>query len=213
MILYKPPTVHISVRVELAISNHNFLMTSRNYLAIYTDGSGINGRIRASAVTIFSSWPGACPLVATEKRTCIGSDQQFTVYFGKLYGPLMTLDFVVEDNSNQKVLIFTDNQAAITSAKQPKQQSGQYLLEEIALQIESLSRQLEIHWVSTHSEVSSNELADIAAKEATGWRATRPPSPPLNTLCNLPTLTSVYKTAVRYQANEQWTQNWETEKH
>ena len=115
---------------------------------------GIDGRIRASAVTIFSSWPGACPLVATEKRTCIGSDQQFTVYFGKLYGPLMTLDFVVEDNSNQKVLIFTDNQAAITSAKQPKQQSGQYLLEEIALQIESLSRQLEVYWILAYSEVS-----------------------------------------------------------
>ena len=68
----------------------------------------------------------------------IGSDQQFTIYFGELYGLLMALDLVVEANSNQKVLIFTDNQANITFSEQPKQQSGQYLLQEIALRIKSL---------------------------------------------------------------------------
>ena len=103
-------------------------MTSGNYLAIHADSSEINGRIGASAVTMFSPWPGARPLVAREKRAFIGSDQQFTVYFSELYGLLMALDFVVEDKSNKKVLIFTDNQAAITSSEKPKQQSGQYLL-------------------------------------------------------------------------------------
>ncbi len=42
---YKPPTVHTNASAELAISNHNFFMTSGNYLAIYMDASGINGRI------------------------------------------------------------------------------------------------------------------------------------------------------------------------
>ncbi len=79
----------------------------------------------------------------------------------------MALDFVIEDKSNRKVLIFTDNQAAITSSEQPKQQSGQYLLQVIALQIGSLSRQLEIHWILVHSGVAGNESADIAAKKAT----------------------------------------------
>lgn len=60
---YKPPTVHIRASVELAISNHNSLTTSGNYLAIYTDGSGINGRIGASAVTMFDPWSGARLLV------------------------------------------------------------------------------------------------------------------------------------------------------
>ena len=148
-----------------------------------------------------------------EKRAGIGSNQQFTVYSGELYSLLIPLDLVVEDNKNQKVLIFTDNQAAITSSEQPKQQSGQYLLQEIALQIESLSCQLEIHWIPAHSRVPGNESADIAAKEATGWRTTGLPSTPLHTSPNLPTLTSVYKTAARYRANEQWIENWETEKH
>ena len=190
-----------------------FSHDKRQLFTIYTDGSGINGRIGASAVTMFSPWPGARPLVAREKRACIGSDQQFTAYFGELYGLLMALDLVVFNNSNQKVLIFTDNQAAITSYEQLKQQSGQYLLQEIALRIESPPRQLEIHWIPAHSGVPGNELADIAAKEATGWRATGPPSTPSHTPPNLPTLTSAYKTAARYRANEQWAENWKTEKH
>lgn len=49
------------------------------------------------------------------------------VYFGELYGLLMGLKLVVEDKSNQKVLMFTDNQAAITSSEQPELQSGQKL--------------------------------------------------------------------------------------
>ena len=79
--------------------------------------------------------------------------------------------------------------------------------------MESLSRQLEIHWIPAHSRFSSNQSANIAAKEATGWRATGPPSTPLHTPPNLPTSTSVYKTAARYRANEQWAENWKTKKH
>ncbi len=51
---YKPYIVHISASGELAISNHNLFITSGNYLAIYPDGTGINGRIGAFAVTMFS---------------------------------------------------------------------------------------------------------------------------------------------------------------
>ncbi len=178
-------------------------MTSGKYLAIYMDSSGMNGRIGASAVTMFRFWLGARLLVARGKRECIRSDQQLTVYFGELYGLLMALDFDVEDNTNQKVLIFTDNQASITSSEKPKQQSGQYLLQEIALQIESFSRQLEIYRIPGHSWVPGNKLADIAAKAATGWRATGSPFTPSHTLPNLSTLTSAYKTAVSYRANEQ----------
>ncbi len=87
------------------------------------------------------------------------------------------------------------------------------MLQEITLRIESLSRQLEIHSIPTHSGFSSNESADIAAKDVTRWRATGPPSTPLHMPPNLPTLTLVYKTAAHYRANEQWTENWKTKKH
>lgn len=210
---YKHPTVHISASAELAISKHKSLTTSSNYLAIYTDGSGIKGCIGASAVTIFNPWPGAPRFVAREKHAFTGSDQQFTVYFGELYGLLMALDLIVDDNSNRKALIFRDNQAAITSSEQPKQQSGQYLLQEIALRIETLSRQLENHSIPADSGVPGNESADIAAEKMIGWRATGPPSATSDTPTNPPTMTSAYNTTARYPAKEQWAENWKTEKH
>ena len=138
---------------------------------------------------MFSSWPRSHTFVAREKRACIGSDQQFTVYFGELYGLLMALDLIVEDNSDGKVLIFTDNQAAITPCEQP------------------------IHWIPAHSGVPGNESANIAAKEATGWRATGLPSAPSHTPPNLPALTSASKTTARYRAKKQWAENWKTDKH
>ena len=42
-----------------------------------------------SGLIMFSPWPGAEPIIAREKRACIGSDQQFTVCFGELYGLLI----------------------------------------------------------------------------------------------------------------------------
>ena len=66
---------------------------------------------------MFSPWPEARKLVGQEKRAYIRFDQQFTVYFGELYSFLMALDFVLEDNNTQKVLIFTDNQVVITSSE------------------------------------------------------------------------------------------------
>lgn len=102
----------------------------------------------------------------------------------------MVLDLIEEDNSKRKILIFTDKQAAITSSEQPKQQSGQYLLEEIALCIESLRRQPKINWILAHVGVPGNEATELAAKEATGWREKRPPSTPSNTPPNLHTLIS-----------------------
>lgn len=37
-------------------------------------------------------------------------NQQFTLYFDKLYSLTMTLNLNIEDNSNQKVWIFENNQ-------------------------------------------------------------------------------------------------------
>lgn len=74
---YKPPTVYISASAKLAISNHISLMAN-DYLVIYTDGSGINGRIGASAVIMFSPWSAAQPIVVREKIAYIGSDQSPT---------------------------------------------------------------------------------------------------------------------------------------
>ena len=137
----------MSPNAKDAIANQNRLILNNSHLAIYTDGSGIQNKTGASAVTMFTPWEGATPLVARKKQACLGSDQEFTVYFGELYGLWMALDLIAEDNRGRKTFVFTVNQAAILSSEQPKQQTGPYLLQEIALRIEALPGQLEISWI------------------------------------------------------------------
>lgn len=43
-------------------------------------------QISASAVTMFTPWGGATPLAALKRHAWLGSDQDFTVYFGELNG-------------------------------------------------------------------------------------------------------------------------------
>ncbi len=48
-----------------------------------------------------------------KKESCLGSNQEFIVYFEKLYGLWMALELIAEDKKSLKIFIFTDNQAAI----------------------------------------------------------------------------------------------------
>ncbi|KAF6525556.1 hypothetical protein HZS61_011351 [Fusarium oxysporum f. sp. conglutinans] len=82
---------------------------------IYTDGSGISGHIGAAAV---------CTTTQETKSAYMGDDTTSTVYAGELQGISLALQIAQEDrprgNSRSKVLIYTDNQAAIRSTAKPK---------------------------------------------------------------------------------------------
>lgn len=119
----------------------------------------------------------------------------------------MALGLIAEDSNARKILIFIDNRPAILFSKQPKQQSGWYLLQELALRIETLPSQLVIHWISAYSGVSVNEAVDMAAKEATGWREKWPPKLPFPIPSHLHTLNSAYRTATGERARAKWAQN------
>ncbi|KAK2039053.1 hypothetical protein LZ31DRAFT_441252, partial [Colletotrichum somersetense] len=62
----------------------------------------------------------------------MGSDAISTVYARELQGIILALEIAKEDrqrgNNRSKVLIYTDNQAAIRSSAKPKGKSGSYLL-------------------------------------------------------------------------------------
>lgn len=73
----------------------------------------------------------------------------------------------------QKLTIFTDNQSAIQAITAPSAQPGQQILRFIVSAIDRLREQnieVEIRWIPAHIGVEGNELANSAAKEATGWR-------------------------------------------
>lgn len=72
---------------------------------------------------------------------------------------------------------------------------------------------LELRWIPAHVEVSGNDAADIAAKEAAGHSPTQaivepPPEPE-----SLRTLIVPTRTAIRQTMMDEWELSWEAAKH
>lgn len=106
----------------------------------------------------------------------MGDEATSTVYAGELQSIILALEMAEVDrrngNNRNKVLIYTDNQAAIRSSARPKGKSGSYPLKTIAEKTQGLQEQglnVKIRWVPAHTGIQGSEDADIAAKEATGW--------------------------------------------
>lgn len=135
-------------------------------LICYTDGSGYKDGVGASAYA-----PKQATISMSRQRTAsLGPLTQSTVYLAELMGIHMALGMAQSHRGTlHRVDIFTDNQAAITSAAAPLRQSGQWLLTEIARQIEDLRQRqttTHIHWIPAHTGVRGNETADKLAKAA-----------------------------------------------
>ncbi|KAJ6437592.1 hypothetical protein O9K51_09799 [Purpureocillium lavendulum] len=178
-------------------------------LHIYTDGSGINGRIGAAAV---------CPTTQQIRSSYMGNEETSTVYAGELQGISLALQIAQQDRTacyrRSKVLIYTDNQAATRSSARPKGKSGSYLLKSIATQSVALREQglpVEIRWIPAHTGVQGNEDADKAAKEATGWRERGPAGSRAEMPAELYSLRSTLKTRAHKEANKTWAAKWAAE--
>ena len=162
---WEPPTVRIQRDKEAAIAAHDrILKDNREALAIYTDGSGINGNIGAAAV---------CLATGAKSQADMGSDKESTVYAGELMGIAMALSITIREKMTafpglRQVNISTDNQASILSTESPDTQSGQYLLARIVRLIDYIRKiddklQITLHWIPAHKGVPGNEAADVAA--------------------------------------------------
>ncbi|KAK9443888.1 uncharacterized protein VB005_02413 [Metarhizium brunneum] len=170
------PKTFIEESAEKAQERHQYSIDNEpSAIHIYTDGSGINGHVGAAAV---------CTTTSQIKSAYMGDDAVSTVYAGELQGISLALQIAQEDrnrgNIRNKVLIYTDNQAAIRSVAMPRGKSGSYLLHNITRRAQELREQgltVEIRWIPAHTGIYGNEAADKAAKEATGWRMKGPPGP------------------------------------
>ncbi|KJK73496.1 hypothetical protein H634G_11258 [Metarhizium anisopliae BRIP 53293] len=106
------PKTFIEESAEKAQERHQYSIDNEpSAIHIYTDGSGINGHVGAAAV---------CTTTSQIKSAYMGDDAVSTVYAGELQGISLALQIAQEDrnrgNIRNKVLIYTDNQAAIRGA-------------------------------------------------------------------------------------------------
>ncbi len=206
---WSPPKISIHETKEAARAHHeDYRQRYPDALAIYTDGSGIDGKIGAAAVA---------PQQGRAKKVFLGDKYTSTVYAAELKGIYLALKIAQQElgDSQREVLIYTDNQAAITIAGKPRSRSGSYLLAQIIELIDEIrprTRYIEISWIPAHTGIEGNEAADLAAKEATGWRSNRrerarPSAPPRQ----LYSLKSTLITWIKQTAANEWATDWENE--
>lgn len=116
----------------MAIKSHETVTQQQTaYKAeFYTDGSGISGKIGASAVL---------PSMGQTFKVYLRTDRVFTVYMGELVGVWLAL-MTARDHlwSKTTIFIFTDNQAAIKAIQDPARQSGQNILIRIVSVLDDL---------------------------------------------------------------------------
>ncbi|PWI64598.1 hypothetical protein PCL_09492 [Purpureocillium lilacinum] len=208
---WQGPQTYIEETAAEAREKHLALLRQEKAaLHIYTDGSGINGQIGAAAV---------CPTIQQTRSSYMGTEDVSTVYAGELQGISIALDIAQRDRADgfrrNKVIIYTDNQAAIRSSAKPKGKSGAYLLKKIVSQAATLQEHnlpIEIRWVPAHTGVQGNEDADRAAKEATGWRERGAPGSRAEMPAELYSLRSTRKTWTHKEAHKAWAARWAAEK-
>ena len=224
---WRSPKISISRNKDSAKKSHQALLETKRpgQMLIYTDGSGINNKVGAAAVA---------PEEGVTMKSFLGTFKCFTVYTAELRGIDMALIIairrhqgLIHTSSNyrlQKVTILTDNQAAILSTAHPSGQSGQSILIRITESINILRTwniETEIQWIPAHIGVDGNELADVAAKQATGWRLkekSRRRFEEVDTKwtapydSRIPIMKSAMKTHYNQLLNDEWTKDWREEK-
>tara|TARA_R110002060_G_scaffold45792_2_gene57126 strand:+ start:281 stop:802 length:522 start_codon:yes stop_codon:yes gene_type:complete len=107
--------LRIASCAETARTQHNeFLKHPSNSLFVYTVGSGFNNHVGATAVS---------PSMRITELAYMGDSETSTVYAAELQGIRLTLQIADEDaeraNKKDRLIIFTDNQAAIRTFQKP----------------------------------------------------------------------------------------------
>jgi ribonuclease HI len=213
---WTPPDVTIDESAEQAIAEHDIIAAhSQTAVAVYTDGSGINGKVGAAAV---------CPQYLDARATYMGEQSETTVYAAELQGIFLALVIIIRHRICRAV-VFTDNQAALRAIQNPGRRSGQYLVDVVIAALDKAREDgltISFRWIPSHCGVEGNELADKAAKEATGWRQVRGHRGRVKEVMTTATaprpvqqrlLRSAVETRIRQAANSQWEQDWQTSPH
>jgi ribonuclease HI/exonuclease III len=207
---WQGPIVRIASCAKTARTQHKeFLKHPSNSLFVYTDGSGINNHVGAAAVS---------PLTRCTKLAYMGDSETSTVYAAELQGIRLALQIADEDaergNKKDRLIIFTDNQAAIRTFQKPTGKSGAYIVADAIQLIDKLQgdreTRVELRWVPAHTGIWGNEAADRAAKRAAKQNVGAGQNE--NAMqTRTYHLQATLKTWVKRQTRAEWTNSWKTE--
>ena len=168
---------------------------SRN--TIYTDGSGIKGKI------------GAAIYDATRneiRHQYLGKDTQYNVFTAELAALQLAIETLRDNHERTEWRIFTDSQSAIKAINNPHRQSGQAIIKDFLDCVDDINDKyphlhIKIIWIPGHAEIDGNERADEEAKKAAIHPAT-------SRSYNHRPLKSARIRAIKEAAKKQWDKEW-----
>lgn len=173
---------------------------------LYTDGSGIEGKIGAAAIV---------DLEDQNIHSQMGDDSTSTVYAAELRAIEMALAMVLEstepwsEQAKNGIVIFADSQAALKALRRPRMPSGQVYLAGCLDLIQRLADRgirTELRWIPAHQGVLGNEIVDQHAKKA-AQESDRPQNP-FNRYIRL---AAAAKRQIRREAKLEWETMWAKE--
>ncbi|GBL93405.1 hypothetical protein AVEN_219516-1 [Araneus ventricosus] len=119
-------------------------------LELYTDGSGLDGRVGAGMVVLYHG-----QLVHSIEQRLPDTG---TVFQAELVGIQMALDYCVSVRDGSLVHIYSDSRSALQSLADPR--NTHEIANEIKRSIESLSndrKTILLHWIKAHVGYPGNE--------------------------------------------------------
>ncbi|KAJ5313174.1 uncharacterized protein N7443_000058 [Penicillium atrosanguineum] len=203
-----PPEVIIEDR-EVAVKRHDQILAigwRERPVILYTDGSGIEGRIGAAAIV---------DLEDQHAHSQMGDENTSTVYAAELRAIEMALALVLEstepwaEQAKNRLIIFADSQAALKALGRPRMPSGQVYLAgclELIRQLADKGIRTELRWIPAHQGVIGNEIVDQQAKEAA-----QKPDGPLKPDNRYIYLAAAAKRRIRNEAKLEWERTWAKE--
>ncbi len=194
---------------EIAIVTHDQIMKECSHLIIFTNDIDINNQIETSAMTIIFSMSSMFSIVMNKKQVYLKSIIEITIYSEEIMRLDLVLNVIENHFRDRLIVIFTNCQVAIRVIQCFKKQFDQYLLQTLARRIELCDREIHIHWILAHVEISDNEAIDIVVKEIIEWRLSDQDRRSLIFVTvNSKILISAIRSEIRIRAKTEWSETW-----
>jgi ribonuclease HI len=173
---------------------------------IYTDGSGHNGKVGASAVL----YKKGEPQVIRSLSFHLGNLTQHTVNDAETVGALLAAWLIrtTPGYAQFSFSVFTDNQSLVRSLTKRSSGSGRYLVDYFRQVADTMQVPLKINWIAGHSEVQGNKEADKLAKSAAQGQSSPSMALPLLLRRPLPYSADAEKQLYTQEVKKMWAEQW-----
>jgi hypothetical protein len=142
-----------------------------------------------------------------KKQIYLKSFIEITIYSEEIMKFNLVLNVIENYFKNRFIVIFSNCQIAIRVIQSLKKQFDQYLLQILIRRMKRCDREIHIHWILAHVEISNNETVDIIVKKIIKWKQSNRESFAF-VIVNSKIFISAIKSEIRIRAKIEWIKIW-----